>query len=291
MARIVAALVAMALTVAAAPAAADDGAPGREVERLLIRLTGQVEEELDAALEEVPLPPEARTARLTARIGVLSRMIFAARFEALAALEGLVPGIAGLDRPGGVDGVPGIAMSLGDAADIVDLEAVVADWLRLEEALDRLAAERDLLAAEAGITMPERVCPVSGRVGFADDWGEDRGWGRGHKGTDAHADAGTPVVAVEAGAIVQTGWHWAGGVQIYLRGAASGDVYYYAHMDWWAPGIEPGTRVAAGDLVGWVGMSGNADTPHLHFGWMPAAREVDLDSLQNPYWLLRELCG
>jgi murein DD-endopeptidase MepM/ murein hydrolase activator NlpD len=182
-------------------------------------------------------------------------------------------------------------MGLDAAEDLADLEAVVADWARLEAALDELAAARDELAASLGIEPLVRMCPVSGRHDFENGWGDDRGWGRGHKGIDLHAEFGTPLVAVEDGLVLQADWHWAGGVQAYLLGGPSGDVYYYAHMTWWAPGVGVGTRLSAGDLIGWVGMSGNADSPHLHLGWMPGTAGVDLDRLANPYWLLREICG
>ncbi len=144
-------------------------------------------------------------------------------------------------------------------------------------------------------TYPEhgRVCPVDGEFWFTDTWAEERAWGRTHKGTDIHAERGTPLVAAERGAIVQTGWHWAGGFGVYLLGALTGDVYYYAHLQWIDPGISPGVSVEAGDLLGWVGSTGNADTPHLHFGWMPdhGPGWIRLDLLDNPYELLTRICG
>jgi murein DD-endopeptidase MepM/ murein hydrolase activator NlpD len=292
MRRAAAALVAIALVLPASPASADDAPDATEVEQMLIRMAAEVEGELDGFLaDEAPLPAEARIARLEARVEELSRQIFAVRYEAGLALLGILPGIDDLEHLENAPIAPGMAMGIDDVSDLTDVEAVLADWLRLEAALSRLAAARDGLAAEAGVEPPTRSCPVGGSHGFVNGWGDDRGWGRGHKGIDVHAEAGTPVVAVESGVIVQAGWHWAGGVQAYLVGDVSGDVYYYAHMTWWAPGVEMGVRVAAGDLIGWVGVSGNADTPHLHLGWMPGAGEVDLGALTNPYWLLREICG
>jgi len=137
------------------------------------------------------------------------------------------------------------------------------------------------------------VCPVDGPVSFTDTWEEARAWGRTHKGTDLDARRGTPLVAIEAGTIVQTGWHWAGGFGVYLYGERTRDVYYYAHLAWIDPGIARGVEVEAGDLLGWVGSTGNAESPHLHFGWMPdhGWDWIRLDLMENPYELLSTVCA
>jgi len=158
------------------------------------------------------------------------------------------------------------------------------DLVSLRAALDRLRA----LAVD---TAPERVCPVVGPVFFTNDWGDERPGERTHKGTDLYAPLRTPLVAIEAGVVVQANWHYAGGRQIYVRADSTGDVYYYAHLDYWAKWIWTGTRVEPGDVIGLLGQSGNADVPHLHFGWMPASNDVDLDNLQNGYPLLLEICS
>jgi murein DD-endopeptidase MepM/ murein hydrolase activator NlpD len=275
----------------ALPARAGDWDERAAVEDLISRMAADLEPELAGHRPEVPLPVDARAARLEARLESLSRRIFAVRYEARRALAGLIPGFGLGDGPDRAGILPGAAMGLDDAADLADLGAVLSAWARLETVLDELAARRDDLAAAAGVEPPVRRCPVTGGHGFGNDWGDDRGWGRAHAGIDLHAEFGSSLVAVEDGVVLQAGWHWAGGVQAYLLGDSSGDVYYYAHMTWWAPEVDAGARVSAGDVIGWVGMSGNADTPHLHFGWMPDAGQVDLDRLENPYWLLREICG
>ena len=137
------------------------------------------------------------------------------------------------------------------------------------------------------------VCPVAGPVRFTDTWEEARAWGRTHKGTDLDADRGTPLVAIERGTVVQTGWHWEGGFGVFLHGTRTDDVYYYAHLQWIDPSITHGVEVEAGDLLGWVGSTGNASSPHLHFGWMPdhGWGWIELDLLRNPYRLLERVCG
>ena len=128
------------------------------------------------------------------------------------------------------------------------------------------------------------VCPVDGAVTFTDDWGDPRSGGRTHTGTDLWAAAGTPLVAIESGTIWSPNWHWAGGNGLYVNGD-SGDRWYYAHMQGYAPGIADGVRVSAGQLVGYVGSTGNAVNPHLHLGYLPGAAYY-----ANPYPMVASVC-
>ncbi len=132
-----------------------------------------------------------------------------------------------------------------------------------------------------------RTCPVDGFSSFSDTWGASRSGGRGHEGVDMLAARGTPVVAVEDGVIQSLRSSTLGGITVWL-GGASGDVFYYAHLDSHAPGLTTGQTVAAGQLVGYVGTSGNAPDhiPHLHFEYHPGG-----GSAVNPYPLASTLCG
>jgi murein DD-endopeptidase MepM/ murein hydrolase activator NlpD len=128
------------------------------------------------------------------------------------------------------------------------------------------------------------VCPVDGATTFRDSWGEPRPGGRGHTGVDMMSPTGTPLVAIENGVIYHPSWHYAGGIGLYIQGD-SGDSWYYAHMDGYAPGIQAGTRVAAGQLVGYVGATGNAAGPHLHLAHiLPSGQYV------NPFPVVADLC-
>jgi murein DD-endopeptidase MepM/ murein hydrolase activator NlpD len=89
---------------------------------------------------------------------------------------------------------------------------------------------------------------------------------------------------MENGYIWSPNWHWAGGYGLYLRGD-SGDIYYYAHMNGYAPGIVDGTRVGVAQVVGYLGNTGNSSIPHLHLGYQPGG-----GPLTNPYQLLVKLC-
>ena len=78
-----------------------------------------------------------------------------------------------------------------------------------------------------------------------------------------------------------------GGIVVWLRGE-SGDEYYYAHLDDWAPGLAVGDRLSAGQQLGYVGNTGNAryTVPHLHFEFHPGG-----GGAINPYPLVKGLCG
>lgn len=116
------------------------------------------------------------------------------------------------------------------------------------------------------------TCPVNGSATFEDSWGWARSGGRSHEGVDLIAARGVPVVAVRDGEANFTSSNL-GGRAVWLT-ADNGDKFYYAHLDSW----EGDSRVvAAGDVIGYVGSSGNARGTHLHFETMPQG------SVENPY--------
>lgn len=128
------------------------------------------------------------------------------------------------------------------------------------------------------------VCPVDGATTFRDSWGEPRPGGRGHTGVDMMSPIGTPLVAIENGVLQNLNWHYAGGIGLTVKGD-SGDSWYYAHLDGYAPGIQAGMRVAAGQLIGYVGETGNAASPHLHLAHiLPSGQYV------NPFPVVASLC-
>ncbi len=132
-----------------------------------------------------------------------------------------------------------------------------------------------------------RVCPVNGATTFTDTWGAPRPGGRAHRGVDMMAARGTSVVAVESETILRLGSGGAGGLSIYLAGS-SGDTFYYAHLDGFAGGLSVGQQVAVGQLIGFVGSTGNASygAPHLHWEYHPGG-----GGAVNPTPLARQLCG
>jgi murein DD-endopeptidase MepM/ murein hydrolase activator NlpD len=128
-----------------------------------------------------------------------------------------------------------------------------------EEAPDIVALrERNLLIPVLGVDRSALV------PSFSDARG---GGGRTHEALDILAPRGTPVVAVEPGTIVRLFRSKPGGTTIYQFGANGAYCYYYAHLDRYAEGLTEGQTVERGQIIGYVGTTGNAppNTPHLHF--------------------------
>ena len=96
---------------------------------------------------------------------------------------------------------------------------------------------------------------------------QPRGGARKHEAIDILAPRGTPIKAVEDGRIARLFHSKAGGITIYQFDPSERFCYYYAHLERYAPGLNEGDRVRRGQVIGYVGTSGNApkDTPHLHF--------------------------
>lgn len=102
------------------------------------------------------------------------------------------------------------------------------------------------------------------RGGFAERRNGNR---RPHEAVDILAPRHTPVVAVEDGTIARLFLSKAGGITVYQFDPTKQFCYYYAHLDRYADGLRENQPVSAGDVIGYVGTTGNApaNTPHLHF--------------------------
>jgi Peptidase family M23 len=112
------------------------------------------------------------------------------------------------------------------------------------------------------------VFPVYGPSSYTDTYGAFRGdvSGGWHHGDDIFAPLGAPVLAVASGTVFSVGWNEVGGNRLWLRDGA-GNEYYYAHLSAYTPLARNGAIVNAGDVLGFVGNTGDAQgTPyHLHF--------------------------
>jgi murein DD-endopeptidase MepM/ murein hydrolase activator NlpD len=114
------------------------------------------------------------------------------------------------------------------------------------------------------LEMPVQGVQVSS---LRSNFDEARGSFRRHQALDILAPRGTPVVAAVDGTIVKLFLSQAGGVTIYEFDRRAERVYYYAHLDRYADGLQEGMVVTRGQVIGYVGTTGNAPpgTPHLHF--------------------------
>jgi peptidoglycan LD-endopeptidase LytH len=111
--------------------------------------------------------------------------------------------------------------------------------------------------------------PVQGleRKDLRGSFDEERGGGRRHEAMDVLSPRNTPVLAVDDGTIAKLFTSKAGGLTIYQFDPNAEYAYYYAHLERYASGLGERQKVKRGDVIGYVGTSGNAppDTPHLHF--------------------------
>jgi murein DD-endopeptidase MepM/ murein hydrolase activator NlpD len=112
------------------------------------------------------------------------------------------------------------------------------------------------------------VFPIFGPAAFGNTFGAFRAdvAGKWHHGEDLFAPYGTPLLAVADGTLFSVGWNDIGGWRLWLRDRG-GNEFYYAHLSAYSPLAIDGKQVKAGDVVGFLGDSGDADggTPHLHF--------------------------
>jgi murein DD-endopeptidase MepM/ murein hydrolase activator NlpD len=136
---------------------------------------------------------------------------------------------------------------------------------------------RGLLVPVAGVTVSR----------LQDSFDEGRDGGRVHRALDILAPRGTPVLAADDGRILRVRPNALGGNTVYASDPAGKVVYYYAHLDAYRQGLAEGATVARGDVLGYVGTTGNApkDVPHLHFQVMrmPADGKYWDGEAINPY--------
>ena len=141
--------------------------------------------------------------------------------------------------------------------------------------------------------------PLAKNYGYShyDDFGASRSYGyqRLHFGHDLMGSIGTPVIAIESGIVEAVGWNQYGGWRIGIRSFDQKRYYYYAHLRKdhpYAEGFEEGDIVQAGDVIGYLGMTGysakenvnNINVPHLHFGIQLIFNEVQKEG-PNQIWV------
>ena len=125
--------------------------------------------------------------------------------------------------------------------------------------------------------------PVQGPCYYGDTWNAARGSGRVHLGTDILAAEGSPLFAVITGKVIQIYNADAplsgNGIKI---ARPDGTYFFYAHLSALAPEMSVGAQVSAGQVIGYVGRTGNAATPHLHFEVHPLG-----GAAINPYPIIK----
>jgi peptidoglycan hydrolase-like protein with peptidoglycan-binding domain len=167
-----------------------------------------------------------------------------------------------IEVKGGVDGIFGPATAIAIAA------FQTSRGLKVTSAIDlSTAIALGVLPDLATLGIPQiSVFPSQGRCSFADSWQQSRPGGRQHEGVDIMGVKGLAVYAVIDGTITKMY-----GADAVLSGNAlrltgsDGTYFFYAHLDSFAPGIAIGSAVRAGQIIGYMGSTGFAGSPHLHF--------------------------
>ena len=191
---------------------------------------------------------------------------------------------AGISFAGGADGIFGSAtagaiMSFQRARGLTvsgKVDEATAAALGLSAAAEPESAPSVSVALEAR--------PVQGPCNYRDTFNAARSNGRVHLGTDIVAAEGNALYAVTTGTVTKVyadapGSLSGNGLRI---ARPDGTYFFYAHLSALAPGIAAGTAVSAGQLVGYVGQTGNAGTPHLHLEVHPGG-----GAAVNPYPIIR----
>lgn len=142
-----------------------------------------------------------------------------------------------------------------------------------------------------GVPLPVPVQGI-GRNQLSDTFNDSRGGGsRVHEALDIMAPRNSPILAIDDGRVVKLFISNQGGLTIYQFDPTETYCYYYAHLERYAGGLQEGQAVRRGQLLGYVGTSGNAnpDGPHLHFAIfrLNADKKWWQGTPVNPYPLIR----
>ncbi len=135
----------------------------------------------------------------------------------------------------------------------------------------------DILGTEAVLTLPIPILFGITQPQLGKNFGDPRSGGRSHEGLDIMAPQGAPIVSPTKAVVTSTGNEGNAGIYVYTANPG-GETFRYMHLSSIAPNITSGSVLEPGDLIGFVGNTGNASggAPHLHF-------EIRKDGATDPY--------
>lgn len=235
---------------------------------------------------------------------VLALLAVAGAVLAFLWVLGSIPGMNQQETPAPPQGV-NVPSPPPAAEEPADTSTIAGDTVRdlplaprpdvpsAPEPIFKLPDLPDTLLAQMALDSLRLAIPVSGLgpEDLSDTYTDARSEGRVHNAIDIMAPLGTPVVAATDGTIVKLFSSEKGGITIYQRGIDGRAIYYYAHLDRYAGTLAEGARVKRGEVIGYVGNTGNAgpENYHLHFAiWIPADTAHYWDGISiNPYPILR----
>ena len=206
-----------------------------------------------------------------------------------------------LPAPGGLvlPGAPAIPASMDTAMEPLPAAPLPPEVEPAPGAADANASEAPVptttegaAAVFAASTTGSLLIPVQGvqAAKLVDTFTQSRGTGRLHDAIDIMSARGTPVLAVADGRVAKLFDSKPGGLTVYQFDGAEKLAYYYAHLDRYADGLAEGRVLKRGEVLGYVGSTGNAspDAPHLHFAVFVLGPEKKWwqGTAVNPYPLL-----
>jgi len=188
--------------------------------------------------------------------------------------------------------------AVADPTDSIEPDARYGEDVLDHVELDQATAPTEGEQPVRPVNVPlgdQRSCPLGGPFEHWYDWLAPRAGNKVHLGHDLIAPMGTPVLAVTDGFLARVdrvdqytgGMTDRQGVAIAMV-SAQGERFFYAHMAEIAPQLQPGSPVVTGQVIGWVGQTGDASmsVPHLHFEWRPDGRNY-----ADPQAMVSELCA
>ncbi|MBB3221811.1 M23 family metallopeptidase [Pseudoduganella umbonata] len=172
-----------------------------------------------------------------------------------AAVPAPAPAAGAAVPAGGAGGAAGVPISSKDLPEVQPPAPV--DPATTSFDIDVKPAIGPLLLPVAGVSPRE----------LSDTFSQPRGTERQHLALDIPAPKGTPVLAVADGKITKLFTSKPGGLTVYQFDPSEKYAYYYAHLDSYAPELKEGSTIRRGQMIGYVGVTGNSDpnAPHLHF--------------------------
>ncbi len=196
-----------------------------------------------------------------------------------------VPGVPAIQIEGQLPGAPLVE------ADLSTLDLPLRPSQDLPAA-DAPPAPADAAAAAAGAG--KLLLPVQGikLAALTDTYDQPRGKQRQHEALDIMAAKGTPVLAVADGKVEKLFQSKPGGTTLYQFDPSGRYAYYYAHLDRYAEGVKEGMELKRGQVLGYVGVTGNSDpnAPHLHFAMFELTPEKQWwkGTPVNPYPMMAD---
>lgn len=150
------------------------------------------------------------------------------------------------------------------------------DYYKNEQTVNQIIVIAKLYQKFGTIDIDTHTFPVAieYEYSYGNTWGANRGWGgrRAHEGTDIYARYSTPVLSTSYGVIEVMGWNQFGGWRIGIRDNHN-SYHYYAHLESFEEGLQEGSIVKTGQVIGYIGSTGYGEEgttgkfpPHLHYG-------------------------